>query len=482
MSVSVGTSLADFSRVRAQASASMSLLALSPTASTLKDKLEKFVNDRCIPAEIEYERHVDQYYGPDRWILAAIPPVMDQLKVEAQALGLWNLFLPHSVPDHLFADDGSSSTTKDAAAAVPMVPSMYLSNREYGILCEVMGRSFLAPEACNCSAPDTGNMEVLLNHGTKDQQLKYLKPLLQGKIRSAFLMTEPDVASSDARNLQSKLTKIVEEDGRVKYVLNGKKWWSTGAMDPRCGVALVVAEMDYSHPSCITTTISSKGDKESKKRGGNQTVVIVPMSHPGIKCIRPLTVFGYDDAPHGHAEVMLENVELDESAVILGEGRGFEISQSRLGPGRIHHCMRAVGLATRCYELMLDRTFQRQTFGRYLHEHGSCRELIADSASDIEAARLLTLSCAEDIDHHGAQKARDKIALIKVTVPELASRVVDRAVQMYGGAGVSGDFPLARALVGLRTLRIADGPDAVHKQSLALMEIGKAKKRMLSRL
>lgn len=247
-------------------------------------------------------------------------------------------------------------------------------------------------------------------------------------------------------------------------------------MDPRCGVALVVAEMDYSHPS------SSKVGNQSTTRGGNQTVVIVPMSHPGIKCIRPLTVFGYDDAPHGHAEVMLENVELDESAVILGEGRGFEISQSRLGPGRIHHCMRAVGLASRCYELMLERTFQRQTFGRYLHEHGSCRELIADSASDIEAARLLTLSCAEDIDRHGAQKARDKIALIKVTVPELTSRVVDRAVQIYGGAGVSGDFPLARALVGLRTLRIADGPDAVHKQSLALMEIKKAKKRMLSRL
>jgi acyl-CoA dehydrogenase len=458
----------------------MSLLALSPTASILKDKLEKFVNERCIPAEIEYEDHIDQYSGVDRWKLAAIPPVMDQLKVEAQALGLWNVFLPHPIPDHLLAEDGSSSSSTNvgagASAAVPMVPSMYLSNREYGILCEVMGRSFLAPEACNCSAPDTGNMEVLLNHGTKDQQMKYLKPLLQGNIRSAFLMTEPDVASSDARNLQSRLTKIVEDDCRVRYVLNGTKWWSTGAMDPRCGVALVVAEMDYSHPS------SSKVGKQSTTRDGNQTVVIVPMSHPGIKCIRPLTVFGYDDAPHGHAEVMLENVELDESAVILGEGRGFEISQSRLGPGRIHHCMRAVGLASRCYELMLERTFQRQTFGRYLHEHGSCRELIADSASDIEAARLLTLSCAEDIDRHGAQKARDKIALIKVTVPELTSRVVDRAVQIYGGAGVSGDFPLARALVGLRTLRIADGPDAVHKQSLALMEIKKAKKRMLSRL
>lgn len=288
-------------------------------------------------------------------------------------------------------------------------------------------------------------------------------------------MTEPDVASSDARNLETKLSKIVGVDGRVKYVLNGKKWWSTGAMDPRCKVALVVTNMDYSHPSC------SVEEKKQNKRG-NQTIVIVPMSNPGIKCVRPLTVFGYDDAPHGHAEVVMENVELDESSVVLGEGRGFEISQSRLGPGRIHHCMRAVGLAARCYELMLERTFQRQTFGKYLHEHGSCRELIADSAADLESARLLTLSCAEDIDSLGARGARDKIAMIKVTVPELTSRVVDRAVQIYGGAGVCGDFPLARALVGLRTLRIADGPDAVHKQSLALLEIKKAKKRMQSRM
>lgn len=308
----------------------MSLLALSPTASALKQKLDKFVNERCIPAEKEYDDHVDQFAGADRWTSAAVPPVIERLKSEAQALGFWNLFLPHEIPGHLTAGESNGD--------VPMTPSMYLSNREYGILCEVMGRSSLAPEACNCSAPDTGNMEVLLKHGTKDQQSAYLKPLLQGKIRSAFLMTEPDVASSDARNLQTKLTKIVGGDGRVKYVLNGKKWWSTGAMDPRCRVALVVAKMDYSHPSCA----SMKEDAQSKR--GYQTVVIVPMSHPGIKCIRPLTVFGYDDAPHGHAEVSLENIELDETAVVLGEGRGFEIAQSRLGPGRIHHCMRAVGL------------------------------------------------------------------------------------------------------------------------------------------
>ncbi|KAL3822993.1 hypothetical protein ACHAXA_008133 [Cyclostephanos tholiformis] len=444
-----------------------SLLDLSPQVSALKDKLETFVNERCIPAEGDYECHVAKFSGADRWSIAAVPPVIEQLKSEAQALGFWNLFLPRPVPDHLMSRDDVS---------VPMAPSMYLSNREYGILCEIMGRSTLAPEACNCSAPDTGNMEVLLKHGTIDQQREYLKPLLRGFMRSAFLMTEPDVASSDARNLRAKLTKLVGDDGRVKYVLNGRKWWSTGAMDPRCGVALVVAEMDHGQSS-----VTSPKGKDQPKRG-NQTVVIVPMSRPGIKCVRPLTVFGYDDAPHGHAEVLLENVELDESAVILGEGRGFEISQSRLGPGRIHHCMRAVGLAARCYELMLERTLTRQAFGKYLCEHGSCRELIADSASDLEAARLLTLACAEDIDRLGARGARGKIALIKTTVPELTSRVIDRAVQIFGGAGVSGDFPLARALVGLRTLRIADGPDAVHKQSLALMELKKTKKRMQSRI
>jgi acyl-CoA dehydrogenase len=304
----------------------MSLFALSPKASALKEKLETFVNERCIPAESEYERHIARFAGADRWTSSAVPPVIERLKSEAQALGFWNLFLPHPVPDHLITKDEGD------VVSVTMAPSMYLSNREYGILCEVMGRSALAPEACNCSAPDTGNMEVLLKHGTNDQQSTYLKPLLQGKIRSAFLMTEPDVASSDARNLQAKLTKSVGEDGRARYVLSGRKWWSTGAMDPRCGVALVVAEMDSSHSSLTPPS------EEKQSKFGNQTVVIVPMSHPGIKCVRPLTVFGYDDAPHGHAEVLLENVELDESAVILGEGRGFEISQSRLGPGRIHHC------------------------------------------------------------------------------------------------------------------------------------------------
>jgi acyl-CoA dehydrogenase len=404
--------------------------------------------------------------------MEAVPPIMDQLKNEARDMGLWNLFLPHQLPHHL-----NSST---------IAPSIYLSNREYGMLCEVMGRSTLAPEACNCSAPDTGNMEVLLKHGTSEQQSRYLLPLLQGKIRSTFLMTEPDVASSDARNLETKLTKIIDNSDdqrrrKIRYVLNGKKWWSTGAMDPRCKVAIIVCKMDYSDPSCAAYA-DSEANQSDYERGGNQTVVIVPMPHPGITCVRPLTVFGYDDAPHGHAEVWLNNIELDETAVILGEGRGFEISQSRLGPGRIHHCMRAIGLAARCYELMLERTMQRKTFGNFLHEHGSCQEIIADARSDLEAARLLTLACADDIDHLGAKGARDKIALIKVAVPELTSRVVDSAIQIHGGAGVSSDFPLARALVGLRTLRIADGPDAVHKATLAKLELKKAKNRMLSKM
>jgi len=450
----------------------MSLHALSPTASTLKAKLESFVNKRCIPAEKIYDEHISKFAGADRWTTDAVPPVMEELKREAQQLGFWNLFLPHALPEHLISNNNNDNNNY-----VNISPSIYLSNREYGILCEVMGRSSLAPEACNCSAPDTGNMEVLLKHGTREQQSQYLLPLLQGKIRSTFLMTEPDVASSDARNLETKLTKINEGNGRIRYTLNGKKWWSTGAMDPRCKVALVVCKMDYSHPSC-----AAEQQLNAKQQRGHQTIVIVPMSHPSIQCVRALTVFGSDDAPHGHAEVTLNNIELDETAVILGEGRGFEIAQSRLGPGRIHHCMRAIGLAARCYELMLERTMQRRTFGKFLHEHGSCKEMIADSRSDLEAARLLTLACADDIDQLGAKGARDKIAMIKVAVPEYTSRVVDRAVQIFGGAGVSSDFPLARALVGLRTLRIADGPDAVHKVTLAKLELKKAKKRMQSKI
>lgn len=439
----------------------MSLLSLRPEVEALRENLEIFVEEECIPAEEEYEEHMKGRSGGERWTAEAIPPVIERLKVRARELGFWNLFLPHPLPATV------SSPSRE--------PTMYLSNREYGILCEIMGRSTLAPEACNCNAPDTGNMEVLLKHGNADQQRTWLGPLLDGNIRSAFLMTEPDVASSDATNIETRLTKIRDADGKkgVCYVLNGRKWWSTGAMDPRCKFALVLAKMDYGEQGSKS---GGKGGAESTH--GAHTVCLVPMNTPGVRLERALTVFGYDDAPHGHAEVSLTNVEVDSSALILGEGRGFEIAQSRLGPGRIHHCMRAVGLAARCYELMLQRSVSRKTFGKYLAEHGSCQEMIADSAADLEAARLLTLSCAAAIDEMGPKGARDKIASIKVSVPELTSRVVDRAVQLFGGAGVCQDFPLARALTGLRTLRIADGPDAVHRRTVARIEIKKTLKRM----
>jgi len=410
---------------------------------TLKETLETFVEKCCIPAEDIYEKHMSTRSGADRWSIEAIPPIIEDLKLEARRLGLWNLFLPrdHPLPNYIPSD---------------LAPNVYLTNREYGILCEVMGRSFLAPEACNCNAPDTGNMEVLLKHGTKAQQLQYLVPLLKGIIRSTFLMTEPDVASSDATNIETSLLKV-KEGGKIRYILNGKKWWSTGAMDPRTKVALVLAKMN---------------SQISKDTHSSHTVVIVPMEN--IILVRPLTVFGYDDAPHGHAEVLMDNIHLDESCLILGEGRGFEIAQSRLGPGRIHHCMRAVGLAARCYELMIQRSLERETFGKKLCQHGGCQEMIADSKADLESARLLTLSCASAIDSYGPHKARDLIAMIKYAVPHLAIRVIDRAVQIHGGAGVCGDFILARALASMRTLRIADGPDAVHKRTVARMEVKKA--------
>lgn len=315
-----------------------------------------------------------------------------------------------------------------------------------------MGQSFLAPEACNCSAPDTGNMEVLMKHGTPHQQQLYLQPLLDGQIRSAFLMTEPQVASSDATN-----------------ILNGRKWWSTGAMDPRCKVALVLAKMDYSQQpqsSSSPTTINPHK---------LHTVVLVPMEK--VRLVRPLTVFGLDDAPHGHAEVVLEDIVVKQEDLILGEGRGFEIAQSRLGPGRIHHCMRAVGMAARCYNLMVQRSMERVTFGKPLYQHGMTQDMIATSKSDLDAARLLTLDCAAAIDAVGAQQARDKIASIKVRVPHLTHQIVNRAIQLFGGAGVCQDFPLARIYTGLRTLQIADGPDAVHKRTLALLEVKKLQKQ-----
>lgn len=441
-------------------------MQLSPDAEALKIKLDAFVKEYCQPAELEYERHMENLHGADRWMMDAVPPCMEKIKLEAKRQGLWNLFLPHKLP---------------ASFSPSLSPPCNLSYREYGILCETMGSSFLAPEACNCSAPDTGNMEVLLQFGTPAQQHTFLVPLLEGTIRSAFLMTEPHVASSDATNIETKLTKVVDKHtNAVSYILDGKKWWSTGVMDPRCKVAIVLARMDYS-----LCPPEHRIDTETERRHRGHTMVVVSTATPGFRLVRPLTVFGYDDAPHGHAEVHLDNVALGSDSVLLGEGRGFEIAQARLGPGRIHHCMRAVGQAQRCYDAMIRRVFTRRTFGKELYRHGGCQNEIADSITDLTAARLLTLSCAAAMDECGNVAARNQIAMIKVAVPELTYRVVDRAVQIFGGAGVCGDHVLARTLAGLRTLRLADGPDAVHRRTLALMEVKKAakeQKRLRSRI
>lgn len=308
-----------------------SLSALRPEVARLKAQLDRFVEEECIPAEEEYEAHLATRFGQDRWTINAIPPCLERLKMRAKQLGLWNLF----IPPHLVDKVPNPSS---------LAPSVGLSYREYGVLCESMGRCLtITPEACNCSAPDTGNMEVLLEFGTEWQKQQYLLPLLRGDCRSCFLMTEPAVASSDPTNLATSLQKRCV-NGKIEYVLNGHKWWSTGAMDPRCKVALVVARMDYSHPSCTRQPASS--NKNNRTSHGAHTIVAVPLPHPSVECTRALTVFGYDDAPHGHAEVVLNEIRLTEADLILGEGSGFRVSQARLGPGRIHHCMRAIGMGT----------------------------------------------------------------------------------------------------------------------------------------
>lgn len=451
------------------APSSSSLLLLRPEVAALKAKLDHFIEHRVIPAEEEFNHHLADRHGDDRFTMTAVPPCMDRLKREAKALGLWNLFIPPRLLKHV-----PDPTLK------PKIP---LSYREYGILCESMGRCpEMAPQVCNCSAPDTGNMEVLMEFGTPAQQQRYLLPLLRGEMRSTFLMTEPEVASSDPTNLATVLQKKVNSsNNQVEYSLSGRKWWSTGAGDPRCGVAVVVAKMDYSDPSNQQSRSSTSSGGVGNIKHGAHTIVLVPLPHPGVRVKRALTVMGYDDAPVGHAEVELNGVRLTSEHLVLGEGSGFRVSQARLGPGRIHHCMRAIGMATRSYELMLQRVLERKTFGKFLWEHGGCQEMIADSVSDLECARLMTLSCAAALDDIGPRLARDKIASIKVTVPQLTYRVVDRAIQVHGGGGLSEDFPLAKFLSGLRSLRIADGPDAVHKRTVAMIEVKKAKKVQANR-
>jgi acyl-CoA dehydrogenase len=393
---------------------------------SLQQRLRAFMDEHIYPSEKRYYQEIER----DRW---APSKVIEELKPKARAAGLWNLFLPH-----------------DANGAG-------LSNLEYAPLCEIMGRSILAPEVFNCSAPDTGNMEVLARYGTAEQKERWLKPLLAGEIRSCFAMTEPAVASSDATNIQASIRREGNE-----YVLNGRKWWSSGAGDPRCKIAIFMGKTD-----------------PTAKKHQQQSMVLVPMHAPGVKIERMLTVFGYDHAPHGHGEVSYENVRIPVSNMLLGEGRGFEIAQGRLGPGRIHHCMRCIGVAERALEMMCQRVKSRVAFGKPLAEQGTLRADIAQSRMEIEQVRLLTLKAAFMMDTVGNKEARAEIAMIKVVAPNVTLRVLDRAIQAHGGAGVSQDTFLAGAWANVRTLRLADGPDEVHIESIAKQELEKGSPRIL---
>jgi acyl-CoA dehydrogenase len=389
----------------------------------LQRRLQSFLEEHVYPNEQRFHDEIER----NRWTPTR---VVEELKQKARAAGLWNLFLPND-------EHGAG-----------------LTNLEYAPLCETMGRSFMAPEVFNCSAPDTGNMEVLARYGTPEQKERWLKPLLAGEIRSCFAMTEPAVASSDATNIESSIVRNGNE-----YVINGRKWWSSGAGDPRCKVAIFMGKTDA----------SAAPHKQ-------QSMLLVPMDAPGVKIVRMLTVFGYDHAPHGHGEVTYENVRVPISNLLLGEGSGFEIAQGRLGPGRIHHCMRCIGVAERALETMCKRVQSRVAFGKPLAEQGTIRAGIAKSRIEIDQARLLTLAAAYKMDTAGNKAARAEISMIKVVAPSVALRVLDRAIQAHGGAGVSQDTFLAEAWAHTRTLRLADGPDEVHLEAVAKLELRKIAK------
>lgn len=391
----------------------------------LEQKLTRFMEENVYPSETLYEQQLNQ----QETRFSRIPPIMEELKEKAKAEGLWNLFLPES-------EQGAG-----------------LTNLEYAPLCEIMGRSLIGPEVFNCNAPDTGNMEVLERYGTPEQKERWLKPLLNGEIRSCFSMTEPDVASSDATNIEASIIR-----DRDEYVINGRKWWSSGAGDPRCEIAIVMGKTD-----------------RTADRHEQQSMILVPLNTPGVKIERLLPVFGYDHAPHGHAEITYDNVRVPLENMIWDEGKGFAIAQGRLGPGRIHHCMRLIGAAERALEVLCKRIHKRVAFGKPLANQGVIQEWIADSRIEIEQARLLTLKAAYMMDTVGNKEAKKEIAMIKVVAPNMALRVIDRAIQGLGAAGVSEDYPLAAQWANARTLRLADGPDEVHRAQLARLELKKYK-------
>jgi acyl-CoA dehydrogenase len=403
----------------------------SAKTKELQAKLLKFMDDHIYPAEPAYHQELEaNTQAGKRWTPLQ---TIEKLKPKARAAGLWNLFLP--------VDSASASGYEGAG----------LTNQEYAPLAEIMGRVPWSSEVFNCSAPDTGNMETIARYGSDDIKARWLKPLLEGQIRSAFAMTEPEVASSDATNIATR----IEHRGN-EYVINGHKWWISGAADPRCAVFITMGKTDPEAP-----------------RHSQQSMIIVPADTKGIRIVRPLTVFGYDDAPHGHVEMFFEDVHVPADNMLLGEGRGFEIAQGRLGPGRIHHCMRLIGLAERALELMCKRSTSRVAFGKPVSQQGVTQERIADARCKIDMARLLTLKAAWLMDVAGNKAAKNDIAMIKVVAPNMACQVIDWAIQVHGGGGISGDFPLASSYAHARTLRFADGPDEVHRNAIAKWELGK---------